>query len=110
MQPNLSTTPFGRRPLTLAMVAGQVVAKACPPKAAVHKRQVHAICEGRAKNSERLERLFPPHPRAESASSYEKIVEFACLPLTTHSVFARASSYPRFGPPRFRHTEGEHPR
>jgi replication initiation protein RepC len=49
MQTNPSTTPFGRRPLTLAMVASQVVAKACPPKAAVHKWQVfHAICEGRA--------------------------------------------------------------
>jgi replication initiation protein RepC len=49
MQPNLSTTPFGRRPLTLAMVASQVAAKACPPKSAVHKWQVfHAICEGRA--------------------------------------------------------------
>jgi len=49
MQPDLSTTPFGRRPLTLAMVASQVVAKTCPPKAAVHKWQIfRAICEGKA--------------------------------------------------------------
>ena len=49
MQPDLSTTPFGRRPLTLAMVASQAAAKACPPEAAVHKWQVfRAICEGKA--------------------------------------------------------------
>ncbi|WP_036261698.1 plasmid replication protein RepC [Methylocapsa aurea] len=49
MQPNLSTTPFGRRPLTLAMVASQVAAKARPPEAVVHKWQAfRAICEGRA--------------------------------------------------------------
>jgi replication initiation protein RepC len=40
MQPDLSTTPFGRRPLSLAMVASQIAAKACPPKAAVDKWQV----------------------------------------------------------------------
>jgi replication initiation protein RepC len=49
MQPNLSTTPFGRRPLTLAMVASQVMAKDCPPETAVHKWHVfHAICEAKA--------------------------------------------------------------
>ena len=49
MQPNLSTTPFGRRPLTLAMVANQAAAKACPSEAAVHKWQVfRAICEGKS--------------------------------------------------------------
>jgi len=48
MQPNESTTPFGRRPLTLAMVASQVVAKRCPPDAHVHKWQVfRAICEAK---------------------------------------------------------------
>lgn len=34
------TTPFGRRPLTLAMVASQVAAKACPPEAVAHKWQL----------------------------------------------------------------------
>jgi len=34
------TTPFGRRPLTFAMVASQVAAKACPPEAAAHKWQL----------------------------------------------------------------------
>lgn len=49
MQQSPSTTPFGRRPMTLAMMASQVTAKACPPNAAVHKWQVfHAICESRA--------------------------------------------------------------
>ncbi|SEF02615.1 replication initiation protein RepC [Rhizobiales bacterium GAS188] len=43
------TTPFGRRSLSLAMVASQVAAKACPPETAVHKWQVfRAICEGKA--------------------------------------------------------------
>lgn len=40
MNPNFSTTPFGRRPLTLAMVASQAEAKACPPETAVHKWHV----------------------------------------------------------------------
>ena len=49
MDPHLSTTPFGRRPLSLAMVASQVVAKARPPKTTVHKWQIfRAICEGKA--------------------------------------------------------------
>ena len=49
MDPHLSTTPFGRRPLSLAMVASQVAAKARPPNATVHKWQIfRAICEGKA--------------------------------------------------------------
>jgi replication initiation protein RepC len=49
MQPNQSTTPFGRRPLTLAMVASQVVAKDCLPETAVQKWHVfRAICEAKA--------------------------------------------------------------
>jgi replication initiation protein RepC len=31
------TTPFGRRPVTLAMMAAQLAAKACPPEQTVHK-------------------------------------------------------------------------
>src|SRR5580704_14593088 len=49
MEQHLSTTPFGRRSLSLTMVASQVVAKACPPGTAVHKWQVfRAVCEGKA--------------------------------------------------------------
>lgn len=49
MDPHLSTTPFGRRPLSLAMIASQVAAKARPPNTTVHKWQIfRAICEGKA--------------------------------------------------------------
>jgi len=45
MEPHLSTTPFGRRSLTLAHVAAQQVAKSRPPEKAVHKWTVfRAIC------------------------------------------------------------------
>jgi len=40
MHPNSTTTPFGRRSLTLAMVASQAEAKACAPDTAVHKWHV----------------------------------------------------------------------
>src|SRR4051794_23508891 len=40
MEPYQSTTPFGRRPLSLAMVAAQAVAKACPEDATAHKWRV----------------------------------------------------------------------
>jgi len=33
---HIATTPFGRRPLSLAMVAAQQAAKACPEDAAAH--------------------------------------------------------------------------
>ena len=49
MELKLATTPFGRRPLSLAMVSTQVAAKAAPPDAAVHKWQIYrAICEAKA--------------------------------------------------------------
>jgi replication initiation protein RepC len=49
MESKLATTPFGRRPLSLAMVSTQVTAKAAPPDAAVHKWQIYrAICEAKA--------------------------------------------------------------
>ncbi len=45
MEPYQSTTPFGRRTLTLAHVASQVIAKERPPEKAVHKWHVYqAIC------------------------------------------------------------------
>src|SRR4051794_10826368 len=40
MGQHLSTTPFGRRPLSLAMVAAQAAAKACPKDATAHKWRV----------------------------------------------------------------------
>jgi DNA-binding transcriptional ArsR family regulator len=49
MQTRVSTTPFGRRPLSLAMVATQAAARATEPGAAVHKWLVYrAICEAKA--------------------------------------------------------------
>jgi len=45
MEPYQSTTPFGRRTLTLAHVASQAIAKERPPEKAVHKWHVYqAIC------------------------------------------------------------------
>jgi replication initiation protein RepC len=49
MEPHVSTTPFGRRMLTLAHVASQAVAKSRPPEKTVHKWQVYqAICTAKA--------------------------------------------------------------
>jgi replication initiation protein RepC len=49
MESKLATTPFGRRPLSLAMVSTQMAAKAAPPDTAVHKWQIYrAICEAKA--------------------------------------------------------------
>ena len=48
MEPHLSTTPFGRRTLTLAHVANQAIAKARPPEKAVHKWHVYqTLCIAR---------------------------------------------------------------
>ena len=69
MQPHSSTTPFGRRTLTLAHVASQAVAKTRPPEKVVHKWQVlRAICAAKARVgvSERalavLDALLSFHP------------------------------------------------
>ena len=49
MEPYQSTTPFGRRSLTLAHVASQAISKARPPEKAVHKWHVYqAICTAKA--------------------------------------------------------------
>ncbi|ASP89668.1 replication initiation protein RepC (plasmid) [Sinorhizobium meliloti] len=40
MQTHISTTPFGRRPMTLGHIASQMAAKAVSPEAAAHKWQV----------------------------------------------------------------------
>ena len=81
MQPHNSTTPFGRRSLTLAHVAAQAVAKARPPEKAVHKWQVfRAICAAKARIgvSERalavLDALLSFHP--ETALSGEGLIVF----------------------------------
>ncbi len=48
MQPHQPTTPFGRRPLTLAHVATQMAASARPPDKVVHKWKVFkAVCVAR---------------------------------------------------------------
>jgi replication initiation protein RepC len=81
MQPHSSTTPFGRRSLTLAHVASQQIAKARPPEKVVHKWQVfRAICAAKARVgvSERalavLDALLSFHP--ETTLSGEGLVVF----------------------------------
>ena len=81
MQPHSSTTPFGRRSLTLAHVATQATAKARPPDKAVHKWQVfRAICTSRARvgASERalavLDALLSFHP--ETTLSGDGLIVF----------------------------------
>ena len=45
----LTTTPFGRRSLTLGMLATNMVARECPTDAIVHKWKIfHAVCEAKA--------------------------------------------------------------
>src|SRR5208283_4379255 len=96
MQPHSSTTPFGRRSLTLAHVASQAVAKARPPERAVHKWQVfRAICASRARvgASERalavLDALLSFHP--ETTLSGEGLIVFPSnqqLTLRAHGMAA----------------------
>ncbi|WP_296712847.1 plasmid replication protein RepC [Rhodoblastus sp.] len=81
MEPHQSTTPFGRRPLTLAHVASQAAAKARPPEKFAHKWNVfRAICAGRARLgvSERalavLDALLTFHP--ETILAGEDLVVF----------------------------------
>jgi replication initiation protein RepC len=81
MQPHSSTTPFGRRSLTLAHVASQATAKARPPEKAVHKWQVfRAICTAKARFgvSERalavLDALLSFHP--ETTLSGDGLIVF----------------------------------
>jgi replication initiation protein RepC len=81
MQPHSSTTPFGRRSLTLDHVASQATAKARPLDKAVHKWQVfRAICTAKARIgvSERalavLDALVSFHP--ETTLSGEGLIVF----------------------------------
>lgn len=81
MEPRLSTTPFGRRPLTLALVASQAGAKTRPPEKAVHKWETfRAICTAKEKLgiSERalavLDALLTFHP--ETVLTGEGLIVF----------------------------------
>ena len=76
-----STTPFGRRTLTLAHVATQVAAKERPPEKAVHKWRIYqAICDARPRLgvSERalavLNALLTFHP--ETVLTGEDLIVF----------------------------------
>ncbi|MFK8254121.1 plasmid replication protein RepC [Ancylobacter terrae] len=81
MQTHTPTTPFGRRPLSLAHVASQAGAKARPRDKAVHKWTVfRAICTAKARIgvSERalavLDALLSFHP--ETALTGEGLIVF----------------------------------
>ena len=94
MNSHLSTTPFGRRSLTLAHVATQAIAKARPPEKAVHKWHVfRAICAAKARIgvSERalgvLNALLSFHP--ETVLQGESLIVFpsnAQLALRAHGM------------------------
>lgn len=81
MDAQIPTTPFGRRPLSLAMVASQSIAKACPAGIVVNKWQVfRAICEARdaVGVSERalavLEALVSFHPETVLTAAHGLVV------------------------------------
>ena len=81
MEPHLSTTPFGRRSLSLAHVASQAVAKSRPPEKAVHKWNIfRSICTAKARIgvSERalavLDALLSFHP--ETVLTGEGLIVF----------------------------------
>jgi replication initiation protein RepC len=81
MQSHPPTTPFGRRSLTLAHVASQMVATARPPEKVVHKWKVYqAICAARPRLgvSERslsvLNALLTFHPETALTGEEDLIV------------------------------------
>jgi replication initiation protein RepC len=81
MQPHMSSTPFGRRTLSLAHVASQANARGRPPEKAVHKWQVfRAICAAKTRigASERalavLDALLSFHP--ETTLSGDGLIVF----------------------------------
>ena len=94
MDSHLSTTPFGRRSLTLAHVATQAIARARPLEKAVHKWNVfRAICAAKARIgiSERalgvLNALLSFHP--ETVLQGESLIVFpsnAQLALRAHGM------------------------
>jgi len=94
MEPRQSTTPFGRRSLTLAHVATQATAKDCPPNKVVHKWTIfRTICTARMRIgvNERalavLDALLSFHP--ETALTGEGLIVFpsnAQLSLRAHGM------------------------
>jgi len=81
MEPALPTTPFGRRSLSLAQIASQMVAKQRPPEAVAHKWNIfRALCTARSRLglSERsltvLNALLTFHP--ETVLSGDDLVVF----------------------------------
>ncbi|SDF01968.1 replication initiation protein RepC [Bradyrhizobium brasilense] len=81
MQTHTPTTPFGRRSLTLAHVATQVVASSRPPEKIVHKWKIfHAICTARPRLgvSERalsvLNALLTFHPETALTGEEDLVV------------------------------------
>jgi replication initiation protein RepC len=95
MQSRQPTTPFGRRTLTLAHVATQMVASARPPDKVVHKWQIfRAICTARPRLgvSERalavLNALLSFHPET-TLTGYDELIVFPSneqLCLRTHGM------------------------
>lgn len=95
MQSHSPTTPFGRRSLTLAHVASQMVATARPPEKVVHKWKIfHAICTARPRLgvSERslsvLNALLTFHP--ETALMGDDLIVFP----SNHQLSLRAHGMP----------------
>ena len=81
MEPYQSTTPFGRRSLTLAHVATQIAASARPPEKVVHKWKIfQAICRARPNLgvTERalsvLEALLTFHPETALTGEDDPVV------------------------------------
>ena len=109
METYYSTTPFGRRTLTLAHVASQVAAKERPPEKAVHKWRIYqAICDARTRLgvSERalavLNALLTFHP--ETVLTGEDLIVF---PSNAHGAGDAPASSGRPGRCRHRDPAGQ---
>ena len=92
MNPTQATTPFGRRPLTIAMVASQVAAKARPPEAVIYKWQVfRGISEGRGaigvtdRTRSVLNALLTFHPETTLTGAGDIVVFPSNKQFTLHS-------------------------
>lgn len=92
MQTRAPTTPFGRRPLTLAHVATQIVATSRPPEKVVHKWKIfQALCTARPKLgvSERslavLNALLTFHPETALTGEDDLIVFSSNVQLSLRS-------------------------
>lgn len=81
MQSGMPTTPFGRRPLSLAMVTAQITAEQCPPGARASKWQIfRAVCEAKAligatdRALSVLNALLSFHPETDLAAEGDLVV------------------------------------